>query len=211
MEWVKSGVDSRCISVRDAASLVAWCQIWPVYSWLEWRHSSGGFSWSSCKLWHQPLGRDYDTWSRHTFWTGSRVRTCTTAAVILPCFCASCFFSESDTYKRGSRAFSPWDSQNSLQSSRLFIKLHRKVPKVIFHLWRRLHASAVSMKKLFSEQSKTACDSFVTLSYKAVGSILGALEWYVSGQGRRGGVNWQRLMGRDTPFSTETRHLLPSL
>lgn len=35
--------------------LVAWYQIWPVYSWLEWHRSSSGFSWSSCRPWHRPL------------------------------------------------------------------------------------------------------------------------------------------------------------
>lgn len=36
--------------------LVVWCQIWPVYSWLEWLHSSSGFSWNSCR------------WCRHPLW-----------------------------------------------------------------------------------------------------------------------------------------------
>lgn len=30
------------------------CQKWRVYSWLEWRRSSGGVSWSSCRRRHPP-------------------------------------------------------------------------------------------------------------------------------------------------------------
>lgn len=40
--------------------LVVWCQIWPVYSWLEWLHSSSGFSWNSCR------------WCRHPLWESTR-------------------------------------------------------------------------------------------------------------------------------------------
>lgn len=41
--------------------LAAWYQIWPVYSWLEWRRSSSGSSWSSCRPWRRPLRADMVT------------------------------------------------------------------------------------------------------------------------------------------------------
>lgn len=49
-------------------------------------------------------------------------------------------------------------------------------------------------------QSESDSAQFVTLSYEAVGSILGALNWYVSGQGCRGGVEeaGKASRGRDT-------------
>lgn len=39
-------------------SLAEWYQIWPVYSWLEWRRSNSGSSWSSCRPWRRPLPGD---------------------------------------------------------------------------------------------------------------------------------------------------------
>lgn len=51
--------------------LVVWCQIWPVYSWLEWLHSSSGFSWNSCR------------WCRHPLWEKHVIKARTLAGQIL--------------------------------------------------------------------------------------------------------------------------------
>jgi len=63
---------------RTAFLLVVWYQIWPVYSWLEWHHSSCDFSWNSCRLRHRPpWGSHYliETWTREVTHTHTRLPT----------------------------------------------------------------------------------------------------------------------------------------
>lgn len=92
-------------------SLAAWYQISPVYSWLEWRHSSSGSSWSSCRPWRRLLGGDIvsPTVSSERQRRRRRAQTRrTTHTRHAPCFCVGGLFLGKDTYGTANRQ-SPHD------------------------------------------------------------------------------------------------------
>lgn len=182
--------------------LVVWYQRWPVCSWLEWHRSSCDFSWNACRLCREPLGESthWKSWSEHGHtWLPTAWSICmcadnmeTQMGVILPCFFTS--FSGSDTYNRVQTIKRLW--QNTFPCFN-----NTTNTCLVSHLWGRLHIAVVFPWKSWSQSSEasTAGGSgrFVTLSFKAVGSILGTLKWYVSGQGWMGGgtITWHRLKG----------------
>lgn len=144
--------------------LVAWYQIWPVYSWLEWHRSSSGFSWSSCRLWHQPLqGNGTLSWNLSPPTSGP-IKTSPQPYMqkqihtLCLCFWPPLW----KKHLRHSKA-KPWPHQYSLLPS-LFPDNPRDSSQqplsieTTYHLWARLHGyrCAAIKNNPFLQQPRTA-------------------------------------------------------
>lgn len=122
---------------------------------------------------------------------------------IVPWLCISCFFSGNDTYniyhcQQNPHGYSfPWFQK--------YYQPPRHPQSYTFHLWTRLHDSVLCPWKSGFQSRKLR--PFVSLFYKAAGSILGVLKWYVSSQECRGGVReaWHRVRGEGHPIFNQNQ------